>query len=487
MEEKAVRSIPISLLSFACNKAITVGTTVVLARLLDPEDFGLYALALITMTLLSMFNDFGLGPVLVSRQDLDARGKGTVLTSMLATSAFLALVLVALSSPVADLFDEPRLAQLLVIISGTLALSGPVYFYETLMQRELEFKQRFAAMMVQTLTFAGVAIPLALLDHGVLGMVVASVCSYATYLVALVWLAPYRVRPAWEWRQLPGLLRTGRGFLVQGGVRFVAQNTDNFAVAKFLGSAALGVYFLAYRLAELTYTGIAEPVAKVTFPGFARMRHRGEDWIPSFLSTLRFIALVAFPIGMLLSAAASPLTRFLYGPKWLEMIGPLAILGLWAVVRPLEATLTWLLNAVGEADAAAVVNLTGLAVLVPGVLLAASFVGLSGVAWVMAIQAALMVAVLATVIARRTGVPLWRQFASIGPQLLAAAVGWVAARAVADATASSAAVVGLAAATAAGLATYAPHAFRHPARTVTGGRRPGRAHAAPSALRWSRS
>ena len=97
MEEKAVRSIPISLLSFACNKAITVGTTVVLARLLAPQDFGLYALALITMTLLSMFNDFGLGPVLVSRQDLDARGKGMVLTTMLATSAFLTAVLVALS------------------------------------------------------------------------------------------------------------------------------------------------------------------------------------------------------------------------------------------------------------------------------------------------------------------------------------------------------------------------------------------------------
>ena len=67
------------------------------------------------MMLLSMFNDFGLGPVLVLRQDLDARGKGTVLTTMLATSAFLAAVLVTLSSPVAGLFDEPRLAQLLVI------------------------------------------------------------------------------------------------------------------------------------------------------------------------------------------------------------------------------------------------------------------------------------------------------------------------------------------------------------------------------------
>jgi lipopolysaccharide exporter len=455
MEERAVRSIPISLLSFACNKVITVGTTVVLARLLVPQDFGLFALALITMTLLSMFNDFGLGPVLVARQDLDARGKGTVLTTMLGTSVFLAALLVALSSPVADLFDQPRLAHLLVIIAGTLALSGPVYFYETLMQRELEFKQRFAAMMVQTLTYGGVAVTLAVLDHGVTAMVVASVCSYATYLVALMWLAPYRVRPAWEGRQLLGLVRTGRGFLVQGGVKFVAQNTDSFAVGKFIGSAALGVYFLAYRLGELTFSGIAEPVANVTFPGFARMRHRGEDWRPSFLTTLRFIALVAFPIGMLLSAAADPVTRFLYGTKWLEMIGPLAILGLWAVVRPLEATLIWLLNAVGEADAAAVVNLTGLAVLVPGLLLAASFVGLSGVAWVMAIHAALMVAVLATVIARRTGVPLRRQFASIGPQLLAATVGWVATRAVADATESYAAVLGLVAAAAAGLATYA--------------------------------
>lgn len=455
MEERAVRSIPVSLLTFASNKVITVATTIVLARLLGPSEFGLFALAYITMSLLSMFNDLGVGRVLVQRQDLDDRGKGTVFTIMLVSSACLAALLVALSTPVAAFFDQPRLSGLLPVIAATLLLSGPVYFHEKLFERELEFKRRFVAMSVRSVTYGVLAISLAVLGLGVLGMIIGHVGAYLTYLLTMLWLAPYRVRPAWERSQLGDLLRSGRGYLVQGGVQFAEQNTDNFTIGKLLGSAPLGAYFLAYRLAELTYTGIAQPVTKVTFPGFARMRHRGEEWAQAFLSSLRLTSLAALPVAVVLSAAASPTVRLLYGPKWLAMIVPLAILGLWAMLRPLEVTLTSLLNAIGEADAAALVVSAGLVLLVPGTVLAASFHGLEGVAWVMVAHTALVVVGLTLVIGRRAGVAARRQWAAVAPMALAAAVSWGASRLVVDATASSPALLSLAAAGIVAVGVYA--------------------------------
>jgi PST family polysaccharide transporter len=455
IEEKAVRGISQSLLTFAANKVITVATTIVLAHLLNPDDFGLFALTLIALSLLSMFNDFGLGFVLVSRPDLDERAKGTVLTIMIATSAVLAIALLALSGPVANLINQPRLGLLLELVAATLLISGPVWFYESLLQAGLAFRQRFVATTIQNLTFAGVAIGLTLMDDGVISLVLANVASYVVYLVALLALAPRRVRPALRRSEVRGLLGSGRGFLAQAGVVFVRQNADNLSVGEILGRAPLGAYFLAYRLAELTYAGVAVPVCNVTFPAFTRMRHRGDPWSPAFLATLRLIALAVFPIGVVVSAAASPLTRLLYGDKWLAMIGPLAILGVWSMLRPLEATLTSLLNSVGASEVAAVATALGLILLVPGLVLAATYVGLNGVAWVMVAESAFMVAILSGVLHRRAGVPVRRQWSALAPLLAPTALSWLVGHAVVGASARAPALASLAVAIPAITATYA--------------------------------
>ncbi|MDP1846597.1 MAG: oligosaccharide flippase family protein [Solirubrobacteraceae bacterium] len=454
MEDKARRALPLSLLSFGANKVITVGTTIVLARLLDPTEFGLFALAIMMLALLSMFNDFGFGRLLIARQDLDAVAKGTMLTAMVATSALLGLALAAVSSPIAGLFDEPRLQSLLVIIAVTLALSGPVWFYDTLLQRELEFKARLVAQVVQNIAFAAVAIGLVLLDHGVTGLVVANVASYVAYLACLLWVAPYHVRPAFARGRIGELLVGSRGFVVQGGVLFAQQNADNLTVAKVLGSGPLGAYFLAYRLAQLTTEGIARPVANVTFSAFSRMRHRGEDWGAAYLSTLRMIALAACPVAFVVGAAADPVVRLLYGPKWLVMIGPLAILGLWAILHALEWTVMSLLNTIGEADVAAAAATAAIVLLVPLLVLGAETGGLNGVAWVLTGHSAAMTIVLATLVARRGGVALRDQWAAVRTILLAGAVGWGVTRLITGATAQAPAVLGVLAAGAAGLAAY---------------------------------
>ena len=454
MEEKALRALPLSLLSYGANKVITVITTIVLARLLDPSEFGLFALAIMALALLSMFNDFGFGKLLVARQDLDAAAMGTMLTVMIATSGGLALALATVSAPVGELFDEPRLQPLLIIIAASLLLTGPSWFYEMLLQRELEFKARLIAQCLQNITFAIVAIVLVLRGHGVTGMVVANVASNVMYLGCLLWVVPYRVQPAFRRGRIRELLVGSRGFVIQGGVLFAHQNADKITVAKVLGSGPLGAYFLAYRFAQLTTEGIARPVANVTFAAFSRMRHRDEDWAPAYLSTLRMIALTACPIAFVLSAAADPLVRLLYGPKWLAMIGPLTILGLWALLHALEWTQTSLLNSIREADAAAAVATGGIVVLIPLLILGANINGLDGVAWVLTAHSGAMAGVLGLVVSRRGGVTLREQWAAVRMILLAGAIGWAVARLTVAVAAGVPAIFGLLAAGTAGMAAY---------------------------------
>lgn len=433
MEDRAVRGVPWTLVSYAVNRALLLLTVVVLARLLVPEDFGLVALAMVAVQLCNVLSDLGLSGTLVLRQDLDERGKGTLLTLMLAASVLLAVVLAASAPLIADLFDEPRLGGVLAVLSLGIVISGVTWFYETALQRELEFRRRFVALSVQVVAYAAVAIGLAALGAGVWSLVAGQLSSLLAFAAILLWLAPYRVRPAFNRDDARDILGTSKGFLLQGGLGFVSGNADYVSVGGILGATSLGFYSMAYRLGEVPYYGIADPVAKVTFPAFSRMRDRGMEVRSAFLSTLRLVALVACPIGVLLSAAAQPFTEVVFGEKWSPMIGPLAVLGIWAAVRPIQSTIAWLLNSVGEAGVMGVIDLIVLVPLVPALLLAADLGGITAVAWVMLAYMVVSGLALAVLAHRRGGVSLADQWRALMPVLIACVVSWAATRAVADA------------------------------------------------------
>lgn len=455
MEEKAIRGIPWTFLTLAGSRVVQISGTVVLARLLAPEDFGLVALALTISIFLGLVASLGLGGVFVVEQDLDERAKGTFLTLFLAMGAGFALVMAALAPVAARAFDEPKLDEVVLGLSVMVFFSGGLnWFYEALMQRELEFRNRFVAQMVQALTYSGVGVLLALLDAGVWSLVGGQLAGAAAYAVALVVLAPYRVRPAWDRAAARRGIAEGRGFLAQTVTGFAAQNVDILLVGRTLGAARLGFYSMAVRLAELPNWIVAESVAKVTFPGFARMRRRGEDVAPQFLSALRLVAFATCPLGIVLSGAAEPITLVVFGERWSGMIGPLAVLGVWAAVKPVRSTIAWLLNSVGHQAVLGRLALVFLVLLVPSVYAAARLGGLTEVAWVVLGESALATAALARLAQTRAGVSVARQWRALLPVAVAGPPAWAACRLAAEASADAAGILALGAPVAAGLAAY---------------------------------
>ena len=217
-----------------------------------------------------------------------------------------------------------------------MAFGGFSSFYWAILRRELEFRRSFAGQLVQVIAMAVASVALAALGAGVWSLVVGQIVGMAAYTLALAFLAPYRIRPALDLGIAPSLWRSSRGFMLQGGFSFIEQNTDYLVVGSVLGSRPLGVYSMAYRLTELPYNAIVDPIGQTTFPGFARMRHRGEDVRGPFLTSLRLVALCGFPIGVLLAGAAVPFVHAILGPKWEGVIGVLPILGLWGSVRTLQ-------------------------------------------------------------------------------------------------------------------------------------------------------
>jgi PST family polysaccharide transporter len=455
MEHKARRSIPISILSYATNQALRLAAMVVLARILVPSDFGLFALTSLAISLLSIFNDFGVGPALVVARDLDRRTRSTALTLMIVASLLLAAILVALAPLAADLFDEDRLDELLLVVAGSLLLSGPIWFQETTLQRDLEFGKRFAAKLTQTLTYITVAITLAVLDAGVWSLVIGHVASYVAYLAALVVISTERVPPGWDRGAARRLMGSGRGFLAQDALEYAQQQSDAVAIGGFLGAGQLGLYAMGYRFGELTYVGIADPIAQVTFPAFSRMRARAEDWRPSFLTVLRLVALAAFPLGALCSGAAEPIVNALFGDKWAGTIGPLAVFGVWAMVKPLEGTIGWMLNSLEQQAWLATLRAIALIPFVPALMIAADRGGITAVAWVMVVHMTALTIAVALAARSRGEIPIRDQLRAIAPAAVGAVAAFAAARATAVALDDAAPVLALLASAATCFAAYA--------------------------------
>jgi len=455
MEIKARRSIPVSVFSYATNQGLRLAATVVLARILVPSDFGLFALTSLAISLLSILNDFGVGPALVVARDVDRRTRSTALTLMIVTSLLLAGVLVAVAPFAADLVDEDRLDELLLVVAGSLALSGPIWFHETTLQRDLEFVKRFGTKLVQTLTYIVVAVTLAVLDAGVWSLVIGHVVSYATYLAALIVVSGERVAPGWDRDAARRLAGSGRGFLAQDALEYAQAQSDAVAIVSYLGTAPLGLYAMAFRFGELTYVGIAQPIAQVTFPAFARMRERSEAWRDSFRAVLRLVALVTFPIGALLSGAAEPLVDTLFGEKWTTTIGPLAVFGVWAMLKPLEGTFGWLLNSLEHQGRLAVLRALALVPFVPALMIAADRGGLTAVAWVMVAHMAGLTVAISLTVRARAAIALRDQLRAVMPPAAGALAAWAAARGTAVALEGAAPLIALMASGAAGLAAYA--------------------------------
>jgi O-antigen/teichoic acid export membrane protein len=335
-----------------------------------------------------------------------------------------------------------------------LSFSGVNWFYLAVLERELAFRRRFVAETTRTVVFSTCALSAAALDAGVWALVIGQAAGHIANGLVLLVLAPYRVRFGFDPSLAREMLRSGRGFVAQDGAVFLQENADYVVVGQFLGTTSLGIYSMAYRQAELPRYAIAEPLARVTFPAFSRMLHRGEDVRGAYLSALRLVAFATIPLAVIMSAAASPFVSALFGENWRAMIPVLTLLGLWGAIRPLQVTAGWYLNSTGHAGVVGRVAMSLLVPLVPALAAAAAFGNTATVALVMVAHLVVTLAILLSVAQRLERTLIRAQLRVLRPVACAGALAWLTTRLTADATTDGAAFASLTMASLVGAGTY---------------------------------
>jgi O-antigen/teichoic acid export membrane protein len=377
-------------------------TVAIVARAAGPGEVGLVALAAVAFGVLTVVNDVGVGGVLMTDPTLSRRDRGVALSVLLGWAAFLT-ALGVVSIPVAALLlGDPRVADVLLVLCAGIPFLAVFWYLDPVLVNDGRSADRFVLRAVQGVAGLGVGTWLALDGAGAFALAYAQLAGAVA--VAAVGLTRMRhgVRPAWDRATARRLVRRGRGFFAQGGLAFVAQNADNAVVGRFLGATSLGVYAMTYRLGELPYSAIAEPLSHAAIPAYVDTARSTAERLSAYYRTLRtIVVLAAFPAACLVGGAGFVLPLLL-GPLWHGHSAVVAVFGVWSLLRVVQAGQAWFANALGGAGFGARATAALLCVKIPALVLA-SVHGLVAVAVVMVGAAVLQFAAV-SVFTRRLGV-----------------------------------------------------------------------------------
>ena len=349
-------------------QVISFGSTLILARLLTPRDFGLAGLATVFAGIAFLFADLGLGASIVQRKQLTEEDRSTAFWSNAALGLVLTLIGVGLSWPLADLYHQPEVQPLFAVISITFLFTALGITQGAVLIRNLAFRSLEVRTVVATFTSVVIGIAVAALGYGPWAIIAQSIAITAVSTLLLWRSSPWRPHFVYSTESLKHLL--GFGGLVFGSniVRYLERNVDNFLIGRFRGPAALGVYAIAYNITLVPLMKIVLPVQQVFFPALSRIhepREAGGLW----LRMSRILAALVVP-GLLGMAVVAPdFVVAVLGEKWRSSIHVLQILAWVGIVQFAAAETTTLMQALGRAGivfrysvVSAIVSITGFAI-----------------------------------------------------------------------------------------------------------------------------
>jgi O-antigen/teichoic acid export membrane protein len=319
-----------------------------LARLLEPADFGIMALAGVYLTFCSFVIDQGFGTALVQREDLEPGHLDAVFWAQLVIGALVALFTFAAAGWVAAAFEEPGLAPVLRALSAFPAITALTLVQQAQLRRELHFRALAIRHIVSAVIGAAAGIGLAVLGYGVWSLVAQMLVGAAVGLLILWGASRWRPRLAFSARHFRELAGFGAAVFGHELVWTLTFQIDKLLLGRFSGAGPLGLYAVAQRLVAIVGEVLVVGLQGIVVPVFARVQHDREALLRGLFRAYRLIAFIAFPAFIGLALIAPELVPILLGGKWGEAVPVVQASALPTLVYALGFFLSNVLTAIGR-------------------------------------------------------------------------------------------------------------------------------------------
>ncbi len=323
--------------------------TVILARFLFPDDFGLFGMAVLAMNVTEVFFQHGFASALLQKKENAKQYLDTAWTVTLVRNVFLASLLFFVGAPLAGQFFQNDsvviFAQALAIV---FVISGLENLGVILLQKEMRFNRKMIYDLSGVLTEVVTVIIAAFFLRSPWALVIAMIANRSAYAIVSYFIYPYRPRFRFDWEKAKELFRFGKWIGISGIVLFLVSQGDYLVVGKLLNASSLGFYQLAFALGTLPAVELARSLGNILFPLYAKIQNDRQLLNTSFIKVSRLVFALIIPASFGLAVLAKEAVGFIYGERWLPMVPVLYVILALALLKALDFMISPLFMGIGK-------------------------------------------------------------------------------------------------------------------------------------------
>lgn len=362
-------------------KLVVFLSTIILARLLSKDDFGIVGYALVVTNFLDVVRDLGIGTAVIYHEE-DSKASDTAFWLVLLVGIALFGITWVAAPMVGAFFQDDRT----IMVTRMLALSFPITaigkIHDALLRKRLAFDKAFIPTLARNIGKAALSVGFAFLGYGVWSLVIGNVGAVVVFVLVLWIVLPWRPTFRFDRKIAKDMLSYGTGIFSVNILAYFLRDSDALFIGRFLGTTALGVYSLAYRIPEMLILEFSNVVHRVSFPLFVKMRADPAELRDAFLKSTAYLSFVTIPIGLGLALVSRPFVLTFFTEKWIEAIPVLQAISIYALVFSLSYNAGSVYKAKGQPYTLTKLALIRVALLIPALYLAVTRIGtIASVGW----------------------------------------------------------------------------------------------------------
>lgn len=324
--------------------------TIVLARILTPEDFGVVAMLALFTGMAGLFIDGGFSAALIQRQQTTHEDETTVFFFNLAMGMAMAVALCAAAGWIAGFFGQPVLQYLTYAMAFNLLLNSASSIHSTLLSKEMDFRRLAKVGAVSSLASGAIAIYMACEGFGIWSLAGQVVSSGAVSLALLWWWHPWRPAWAFSFTSLHSLFRFGGYEMAAVATDIFSTNLHLIMIGKMYSVGEAGLFERAQRTQQLPITLMMNVINRVAFSAYASISGEKERLARGLRQAQTITMFVNVPALAGVIVLAQPLVLTLFGEQWLPCVPILQVLGLGGLLWPMHVLNLNILRAQGRSD-----------------------------------------------------------------------------------------------------------------------------------------
>lgn len=347
LKRKTIRGGAAKICAQAANLLLRTGSLMILARLLDPKDFGLVGMVTAVIGVFSVFRDFGLSAAAVQRMTVTEDQASTLFWINLLVGAMLAMLALALAPLVVVFYHEKRLLGVTAVLATAFLFNAAGVQHSSMLERQMRFITLSVIDIVSLLVSTAIGIGMALRGFGYWALVATTTVTPIVYTIG-VWMTTAWV-PGMPRKQsgIRSMLRFGGTVTLNGLVMYIASNFEKVLLGRFWGVDALGIYGRAYQLINIPTDNLNSAAGGVAFAALSRLQDDPDRLKSYFLKGYSLVLTLTVPITFTCALFANDLISVFLGPKWHSAAGVFRLLAPTTLAFAILNPLGWLLNALG--------------------------------------------------------------------------------------------------------------------------------------------